>query len=115
MTDQLDLFTGPVDDNTAAVLDLIAADDIHARDRAAITEAILADGKAHGGEVDPNRVRDAIPAWVYSRVIGATYRVLATKGVLVPDGWVISTDVKGRNSGRPARKYRLTNSTADAA
>lgn len=97
----------PVDEATGAVLDLIAADDIHARDRAAVTEAILADGRAHGGQIDPNRVRALIPPWVYPRVIGATYRGLAARRVIIPDGWVVSQDVRGRNAGRPARSYRL--------
>lgn len=115
LDDQGQIPSAPVDAATGAVLDLVADDDVHARDRAAVVEAILADGRAHGGEVDPNRVRTEIPSWVYPRVVGATYRVLAGKGVIVPDGWVISTDTAGRNSGRPARRYRLANSTADAA
>lgn len=105
----------PVDDDTAEVLQLVAGDDVHARDRQAVVEAILADGRAHGGEVNPNRVRSLIPGWVFHRVVGACYHSLAAKRVIVADGWVISDDAKGRNSGRPARKYRLANTQEAAA
>lgn len=99
--------SAPVDADTAALLDMISGDPLHDGDRAAVITAILSVGRANGGVIDPNQVRERIPESVYHRVIGATYRTLAQRGVIVPDGWVISADKRGRNSGKPARRYRL--------
>ena len=101
-----DTYAAGVDPHTAAILDLIAGDPIHDRDREAIVNAIRASVR-DDGTVCSNDWRDAIPAWVYSRVVGATVHALAAAGVLVPTGeWQISDDRKGRNSGRPCRTYR---------
>ena len=103
---QAELPFGPADPDTQAILDLIAGDPCHRRDRAAVVEAIRATAKAHHGQVNPNAVRPRIPASVQPRVIGATYNALAKAHVIAQDGWVKSTDAKGRNSGRPVRCYR---------
>lgn len=107
MTGQLMFPSGPADPDTRALLELIAGDPIHEDDRAAVVGAIVAAARANGGRVDPNEVRKRLDGSVYPRVVGATYQSLAAKGVLVPDGWTISQDKHGRNSGKPARKYRL--------
>ncbi|MFD4250402.1 hypothetical protein ACFWQL_11750 [Amycolatopsis thermoflava] len=99
--------SAPVDAETASLLRLIAGDPLHAEDRAAVARAILAAAAADGGRVDPNQVRKRIPATVYPRVIGAVYQALARAGVLQSEGWTISDDRRGRNSGRPARVYRM--------
>jgi hypothetical protein len=113
MTDQLDLldldpraYACGVDPVTAAILDLIAGDPLHERDREAVVDAIRvsvgSDGLTHA-----NRWRPHVPAWVYPRVVGATVHALASRGCLVPTGdWVVSDDVAGRNSGKPMRVYR---------
>jgi hypothetical protein len=94
-----------VDPNTAALLDLMDGDPIHARDREAIIDAIRAAVRPDG-TVSGNDWRGLIPQWVYPRVIGATVHALARHGVLVATGdWVISDDTAGRNSGKPVRKY----------
>lgn len=108
MSEQLMMFPSrPVDPETADLLELIAGDPLHEDDRAAVVEAIVRAARDNGGVIDPNDVRGRIPASVYPRVIGATYRSLAQRGAIVPDGWVISKDTAGRNSGRPARRYRM--------
>lgn len=104
---QPDLFSQPVDADTADVLDLVSRDPIHTRDREAILEAILTAARTHAGRVDPNQVRELIPSWVYPRCVGAMYSRLGRAGYLVPDGWTTSTDVAGKNSGKPLRCWRL--------
>ena len=88
----------------ADLLDLIAGDPLHERDREAVVTAIR--DSVTDGFVDPNVVRELIPTWVYPRVVGAVYHSLAAAGVIAPHDWVISTDRRGKNSGRPARRYR---------
>jgi len=110
MTTQLDIFdtayAAGVDPHTAAILDLIAGDPIHDRDREAVVDAIRAAVKPDG-TVSSNDWRGLIPAWVYSRVVGATVNALASRGVMVRTGeWVVSDDHRGRNSGKPTRVYR---------
>lgn len=91
-----------------AITSLMDGDPLHARDRAAVVTAILTDGRSHNGQVDPNRVRDTLPPWVYPRSIGSTYRVLLHHEVLVFEGrWTENLDGKGRNIGKPQRLYRL--------
>lgn len=106
--DLLDLLDQPAppDHEKAAVLALIAGDPLHARDRAAIIDAIAASVRPDS-TIDANAWRPLIPTWVHPRVIGATVNALMKVGVLIPTGqWVISDDRKGRNSGRPMRSYR---------
>jgi len=107
-----DVPSAPVADETAALLDLIAGDPIHERDRRVIVRAIVAEAHASAGRIDPNRLRARLadPAGgptVYPRVIGAVVQALAQRRVLVADGWVVSTDRRGGNAGRPARIWKL--------
>lgn len=108
MIAQAELPFGPVADDTAAILDLINGDPLHERDRAAVVDAIRAAARANHSRVNPNAVRRLIPEWVAPTVIGPTYRSLVHLEVLVPDGWVMSDDRRGRNSGKPVRAYLWT-------
>jgi len=104
---QLDLLAepAPLDREKDAVLALIAGDPIHARDRAAIVDAIRASVRPDG-TVSSNDWRPRIPTWCYPAVVGATVNALAKAGVLIPTGqWVTSDDRKGRNTGKPSRSY----------
>ena len=112
MTTQLtfpdDVYAAGVDPDTAAILDLIAGDPIHERDREAIVDAIRASVR-DDGTVSGNDWRPRLPAWVYPRCVGSTVHALAKAGVLAPTGeWVVSDDLAGRNSGKPTRLYRWT-------
>jgi len=93
-----------------SLLDLIATDPVHRDDRARVEAAIRGDAASHSGQIDPNRVRDALTNEygldVYPRVVGAVYSSLRRAGVIVPDGWTTSTDRRGGNHGKPARTYR---------
>lgn len=95
-----------------AICALIAGDPIHAADRRRIIEAIELDGRAHGGEVHPSRVRAALSddhgLVVYPRVLAAMYRVLYQRGFLRWSHWEMCDDFKGRNAGKMSRVYRLT-------
>jgi hypothetical protein len=101
-----DAYAVGMDPDTAAILDLIAGDPIHARDREAVVDAIRASVRPDG-TVSGNDWRSRVPAWVYPRVVGATVHALTARGVLVPTGeWRISDDTAGRNGGKPVRVYR---------
>lgn len=100
-----DAITTP-DRKKDSVLALVSGDHVHARDRAAVVDAI-AESVRPDGTTDANAWRPLIPLYVYPRVVGATVNALMKAGVLVPTGqWVVSDDRKGRNSGRPMRMYR---------
>lgn len=96
-----------VDTYTGSLLDLIADSDDHAHHRAEIERVILAVALEHDGRIDPNVVRDRIPAWVQPQLVGPTYRAMTLAGDIEPDGWTTNSDLKGRNSGKPQRTYRI--------
>ena len=96
-----------VDEYTADLLDLIADCWTHTEQRAAVERAIMSVADDHDGRIDPNVVRRRVPAWVQPQVVGPTYRAMCKAGFIEPDGWVISDDLRGRNSGKPARAYRV--------
>lgn len=93
---------------TNAICELVYGDPVNAEARQAIIDAILADARTHGRQVDQNRVRASIPRWVPPRLIGATYNAMRTRNLLVRDGWTTNLDAKGRNVGKPARLYTYT-------
>ncbi len=99
MTTQLDL------------LDAVAGNPLADGYRRRIRNAIKADAAIHGGEVDSNRVRAALTGAhgleVDPRMLSATYGALRATGVLEFAGWTTNTDTAGRNSGKPARLWRL--------
>ena len=96
------------------LLALIDADPIHADDRARIQAAILADGKAHAGRVNANRVRRTLTnngghLDVYPRTIGPTYHGMVRRGLLRTLGYLdVNDDEAGRNKGKPLMAYELT-------
>ena len=96
-----------VDTYTGSLLDLIADDHIHADDRAEIERVILAVALEYDGHIDPNTVRRRLPTWVQPQLVGPTYRALCLAREIEPAGWTTSDDLRGRNSGKPARTYRL--------
>ena len=95
-----------VDHMTGDLLDLIVDCWTHEAQRAEVERVIRAVAADHNGRIDPNVVRGRIPAWVQPQVVGPTYRAMCKAREIEPDGWVISDDTKGRNSGKPARTYR---------
>lgn len=103
----------PLGEQTANLLDLIAADwrPFADADRNTIAGAIRDDARFHDGEVSANRVRDALAALpLHSQPkpqrVGPVYRALCLFGDLEVTGWEISEDRHGKNAGRPARTYR---------
>lgn len=113
MTIQPELFpSNPADADAVALLDLIAGDPVHEADRLAVVEAICAVAAEQDGRVDPNAVRERIPAWVYPRVTGSVYSALARQGLLTVDGWTLNDDVKSRNRGKPTRTYQWNGNDA---
>lgn len=97
-----------------SLLDLLDRDPIHATDADRIKAAIIADGKAHGGRVDQNRVRKVLTNSgghldVYPRCVGPAYHALYRKGLISPLGYIDENhDRAGRNFGKPAMGYELT-------
>lgn len=121
MTDQLafgiDLPSRPVTDETAAILRLMHGDPVHERDRQRIVEAIVYAARHSTGVVDLNKVRArlSLPSGelvIYPRLIGSVVHVLASRGVLVVDGWILNQDRHGGNFGKPQRRYRLVREVA---
>ena len=98
-----------VDTATGSLLDLIADSDDHVHHRQEIERVILAVALEHDGHIDPNVVRQRLPAWVQPQLVGPTYRALCLAREMEPAGWTTSDDTKGRNSGKPLRTYRLVN------
>lgn len=96
-----------VDQQTGSLLDLIVDCWTHTEQRAAVERTIMAVADEHDGAIDPNVVRRRIPSWVQPQVVGPTYRAMCKAGFIEPAGWVVSDDVHGRNSGKPARSYRV--------
>jgi hypothetical protein len=102
-----------VDPETGSLLALIAGDPCHARDRAVIVAAIVAEARARDGRVDPNILRDRLThpktgaLIVTPVVIGAVIRSLAVKGALQVAGWTECTKRKSGNGGKPQRVWRL--------
>lgn len=80
------------------------------RDR--IRAAIVADGRAHGGEVSPNRVRAALSnrhgLTVPPRMLSATYGVMRAEGLLERHGWIENDDVRSGNRGKFVHRWWLT-------
>lgn len=101
---------GHLDEQTAQLLERLAGEPHHREARAEIVGAIIADGRAHAGVVDPNRVRNALAnseTPYPPQLVGAVYGALRSAGVLEWAGWTTSTDTAGGNSGKPARTYTL--------
>lgn len=108
------------DDQTQALLRALAGDPKNAADRLRIVRAIVAASRAERGVVDPNRVRGLLAGTdqrlvVNPRLLSATYSALAHTKHLEPHGYVISTDVRGGNSGKLVRRWRLVSLTSEAA
>lgn len=65
---------------------------------------------AHGPTdvIDPNELRERVRDHVAPRRVGAFVNRALSRGLIEPTGsWVVSSDVQGRNAGRPCREYRL--------
>jgi hypothetical protein len=80
-----------------------------------IRSAILADGRAHNGLIDSNRVRESLRNHdplanldVFHKRIGAQYSALRQRGLIVRQGYIESTDTRGGNAGKPVPRWRLT-------
>ena len=99
--------TVPVDTYTGSLLDLIADDPTHANGRAEIERVIWGVACEYDGRIDPNVVRERIPSWVQPQLVGPTYRAMTLAGDIEPAGWTTNSDLKGRNSGKPLRTYRV--------
>ena len=96
-----------VDTATGSLLDLIADSDDHAHHRAEVARIILSVAFEYDGHIDPNVVRRRLPTWVQPQQVGPTYRAMCLTGDIEVAGWTTSDDLKGRNSGKPARTYRI--------
>ena len=58
------------------------------------------------GVIDPNRLREDFRGRIAPRRISAFYSRAIARDLIVADGWVVSEDFSGKNSGKPARRYR---------
>lgn len=96
------------------LLQLIDTDPLHKRDGDRIRATILADGRANDGRISANRVREALTndgghLDVYPRCIGPAYNGLVRSGLIRTLGYIdVNRDQAGRNYGKPAMAYALT-------
>lgn len=100
----------PVDEDTASLLELVAGDPLHERDRAIVLAAILETASEHDGRVLPNELRALLHnehgSTVHPPVIGATVNALKRAGRLVfRDEWQVTEGSTTGNNGRPQRVY----------
>lgn len=77
-------------------------------DRRLILGAILSDARAHGGHVDPNRVRESLrdmagDLMVKPRMLSGAYRVLRGLDGTREGPETVNTDKHGGNAGKPLR------------
>jgi hypothetical protein len=95
----------------AKLLELIAGDPIHERDRERIVASIHDDAAQHDGRISANRVRRALTnehgRIVLPQLIGATYSCLARSGAIKVAGWEVSDDAAGHHQGTVIRTWRL--------
>lgn len=102
-----------VDDETRSLLELMAGDPIHDRDRRRIVQAVVAEAHSAGGKVDPNRLRarltnaktgalDVTPV-----MVGSIVGHFARRKVLEHIGWTPCSGSTSGNNGKPQKVYRL--------
>lgn len=91
-----------------------ASTHVHGRDFEVVQAAIRKVARENRRIVDPNRVRAELTGEhglrVDPRAVGATYTALINRGTIIRHGWTTSTDRRGGNAGKPARKYRVIDS-----
>ena len=102
-----------VDNDTASLLDLLADDGTVSADYEwdLYVECLrrAADDQCgeYGLSINPNTLRHFIAGRIKPQRVGAfTHRALAQGLVEYTGQWVVSTDTKGRNSGKPMRELR---------
>lgn len=110
MTSQPELDFLPIAGETLAVVDSVANDWRADGDWLRFVEACAASadvaGVVHVGDVR-RRLTNEHGLTIAPRRLSAFWARAASKaGFLMVDGWEISDDVRGRNAGRPARRYR---------
>lgn len=94
--------SAPVDDYTASLLDLLADDaDLEWME---YTTALRHVARIHG-KILPNVLREFTAGAIKPQRIGAFTHRAIKQGLIRADGWEVSTDLRGRNSGKPARTY----------
>ncbi|WP_418061780.1 hypothetical protein [Pimelobacter simplex] len=98
-----------VEDDTADLLSLVA-DPSHPSaefEWRAFLGILAATASLHDGRLDQNDYREQLRGVVAPRRVGAfVNRAKAAEVIAETDEWSVSTDVKGRNAGRPMRVYR---------
>lgn len=97
-----------VDEPTADLLSLVAEDPHPSVDHEwELFKAALKESADPAGYLSQNTVRPLITDKIAPRRVGPFYRRACAEGLIhALDEWEISDDVKGKNSGRPVRKYR---------
>ena len=57
------------------------------------------------GKILPNVLREFTAGAIKPQRVGAFTHRAISQGLIRADGWEVSTDLHGRNSGEPARTY----------
>lgn len=99
----------PVDDPTADLLALVADTNHVSTDFEwrAFVGILAATALLHDGRLDQNDYREQLRGVVAPPRIGAFHHRAIAEGLIEETGeWSVSTDCKGRNSGKPCRVRR---------
>jgi hypothetical protein len=98
------------DEQTASLLDLLADDGSVSPSKeqewSVFLLALVTAKTRDGGVIRANRMRPMVRDKVAPQRIGPFYRRACLEGLIVADGWEVSDDAEGKNSGKPARTYR---------
>lgn len=100
----------PVEEDVADLLSVLANDGTAQREQqyAAFVGILRHVAKWNGGVVSPNETRVHTRVEVAPQRVGPFFRRAQLEGLLEVDGWDISDDRAGKNSGKPCRKFRWT-------
>ena len=105
----------PVDDERADLLSLVAngslSTDTAEKEWTYFLDALASASLRRGDDlIHPNDLRELTRGVVAPQRVGALVSKAARAGLIVADGWDVSNDHEGGNSGKPARRYRLVGS-----
>lgn len=98
-----------VDSDSATLLDLLSDDGTLSVDAQwdLFRDSLYITSMPGSNLIDPNRLRNWIGGRIKPQRVGAfTHRALRAGLVEYTGNWVVSTDRKGKNAGKPCREMR---------
>lgn len=99
---------GPVDHNTASLLDLLAEQHPATpteHDEWTYFVTVLQEVAAEAGVIDQNLTRPRLRGQIKASRTGAFFHRAAREGLIRAAGWTVSDDLESKNRGKPTRSY----------